>query len=363
MFAGNLALWPAFGQNNSQDNSAGQAHHYHAHLTPTQRKMFERKAKELYGAIKAAGWSQRSDHDQYVILSRFLAYSGILSSTPTAHVDEAEGLWKNLLDKNPRWKTRPPRDMNVKEYHEAVKKQENEATTIKEKAKTWKPWGSVNTSSTPFYYGTYRASLHPYDFESYKEYPNNKLKPFKVIKFGYPIESPWWKVHEWQQTFEPDSVGKVKIFALGTSIEGYQPESMEEQAVMGILKQEGEDPSHWVQPNADYKEFYGIISIDGKILARIPFHSHIPDKVLEPYYAAPDGNFAEFLVGDMEEPTCPPGIHFEDCESGLGEGPALEFYAKKAILWTPKNGLRTVSLDEARNEAKKHVPKTWNIVP
>ncbi len=50
-----------------------EARHYVAHLTQTQHQTLERKAKELYDATKAPDWSQRSDHDHYVIVSRMLA--------------------------------------------------------------------------------------------------------------------------------------------------------------------------------------------------------------------------------------------------------------------------------------------------
>ncbi len=362
MLAGNLALWPAFGQNNSQDNSAGQAHHYHAHLTPTQRKMFERKAKELYGVMKVPSWIQRSDHDQYVILSRFLAYSGILSSTPTARVDEAEGLWKNLLDKNPRWKTRPPRDMNVKEYHEAIQKQKDEGKTIEEKAKTWRP---KDTIAWLYHDGSRLAAVHQYridffnipksvecyatrlnvrscdklspglpDFVKFKKGGQDyNLKPFKTITFGQPI------------TIAP--VSGADIIAIGAS-DGYGWLDFQEEAIMDKLEAEGRHPAHWVQPNANFDEFYGVLSIAGKVLARIPFHEHIPDKALKVAFSDPDGKLAAFLVGQM--------AHDYD------EGPGWGFSYRSVsgvIVWTPKRGLRTLSPSEAKKEfpiLKRYVP-------
>jgi hypothetical protein len=119
---------------------------------------------------------------------------------------------------------------------------------------------------------------------------------------------------------------------------------------MEFLSQKGKDPKRWVQPNADYKEFYGVISIDGKILARIPFHQHIPDKALKPVFADPDGKFAVFLVGHMAGPDD------EDPNWGFSyEG------ISGVILWTPKRGLRTVSLGEAKKEFP--ILEKWHIVP
>ena len=320
--AGSVA---AFGQN----NSAGQSspYHYHAHLTPAQRANLERKAQGLYDVIKAPDWGQRSDHDQYVILSRFLAFSGILSSTPTAHVDEAETLWKKLLDKNPQWKTRPPRDMNVKEYHEAIQKQKDEAKTIEEKAKMWRP---LDGAVMVYHHGSFRAIIHPYHVDFFRAL---EKKPFKIITFGYPV----MPIIGWNGVFPRDR----KIFVLGRSDSGYQHQTMEEWGIMGKLEQEGKDPRNWVQPNADYKEFYGVISIDGKILARIPFHRHIPGLGLKPIFADPDGHFAAFLIGKM----VPPGDEDEVSYWGVS-------YANISgiIVWTPDKSLRTVSPEEAKRE-------------
>ncbi len=335
--SGNFA---AFGQNNAgQNNSAGQSspYHYHAHLTPAQRANLERKAQGLYDVIKAPDWGQRSDHDQYVILSRFLAFSGILSSTPTAHVDEVETLWKKLLDKNPQWKTRPPRDMNVKEYHEAIQKQKDEAKTIEEKAKMWRPWVTGDGAAVEYHHGHYSVAVHQYRIDFLEG-----GKKFKTITFGYPIAPAFG----WNGSQPPDR----KIFVIGRSDSGYTRDTMEEETIMGQLEQQGKDPSNWVQPNADYKEFYGVISIDGKILARIPFHRHIPDKALSAVYTAPDGSFAAFLEGHM--------IYDND------EGQQWEFSYENisgVILWTPKRGLRTVSLDEAKKEFP--ILEKWHIVP
>jgi len=303
---------------------------YREPLTQDERTDYQHQAQSFYGMMKAPDWGKRSDHDQYIILFRLISDYATLDSTGTARAQEAQGLWNKLLAKEPQWRDNPPQDRTFKEQRDLIRKQQAKAQAIAEKAKTWRPDASNYQMS--FFQGRGR-------------------KPFKTITFGYPISwtggsscLSWFLFHH--KNLKP------KIYAVGTDVAGYQPQTWNEHAMMNHLETEGKDLRHlWLYPNASYKEFYGVISTGGKILSQIPFLTHFPNKVLMPIWADPNGSFAAFLIGGMtKDNDDEPGTWFFNYGSATG-----------VIIWTPKKGLRTISIDQAKKEFPILVK--WRCLP
>ncbi len=261
-------------------------------------------------------------------------------------------LEKEFFAKHPEWRYAPPRDRNVKEFHDAELKQRKEAADIDEKIRSWKP---LDTHAFLYHDGPFVALLYQYRVEFYRLPPGvecfdplfrrgaacsevpaggvgaataydnalriefkkggaaYQLKPYRVITFSYPVSSATFESH----------TRDVKAFAIGVRDSGYERSSIGEEAVMGRLSDEGQNPKGWRQDKADQAEFYGVLSTDGKILAKIPV---------------------------------PPGPDDETSDWGF-----VLPTPSWAIVWTAEGGTRMLSTREAKKEFS--VLGQWHIVP
>ncbi len=381
-------------QNPSQNSSTRKSA-----LSLPVKKGFEKRKAELETMLSDYRAGKYTDVQGHAILVQMLFACGQLAEKESPDCRAAFKEYHNLNQKHPEFNN-PPEfhkkypaltgydllNIELPSQKAAREKEEKKKQEVQEQAKTWTP---LDANAAMYHNWPYFVIIHSYRIEFYKlpsgvtchladgspchehsmgnaayvqEPPNSaprffnasfeknghsySLKPFKIMKFGHPIVAPAEAPYEQNKHIE------TKIFAVGSSMDdyGYQGETNQEESVMKLLEGEGQDPSNWVQPNADYKEFYGVISIEGKILAQIPFHQHIPDKALKPVFAASDGRFAAFLVGHMAPPDD------EDPHWGFSyEG------VSGVILWTPKRGLRTVSLDEVKKEFP--ILEKWHIIP
>ncbi len=322
MFAGNLAV---FGQNSQAQSQQAESRELHHRAWQTDIA----KWKPLLDQYHAG---KLDDHDGTAILFHMLTDYGLLHSTGTAAVEALSQEYQALIKKHPDYMINTPMRTHQQEAARGALKKKGQ--DLAEKRKNWTP---QDGTTIDYHHGPYSAAVHQYRIDFAKN-----GKKFKMITFGYPVMPAFG----WNGSQPPNR----KIFVIGRSKSGYTRDTLEEGAIMRQLESGGKDPSNWVQPNANYKEFYGVISIDGKVLAQIPFHQHIPDKALQPVFADPDGKFAAFLVGHMAGPDD------EDPNWGFSyEG------VSGVILWTPKRGLRAVSLDEAKKEFP--ILEKWHIVP
>jgi len=93
---------------------------------------------------------------------------------------------------------------------------------------------------------------------------------------------------------------------------------------------------HWPEGRADYKRFYGIFSIDGKVILKLPFKASFPGRVLAPVYCDPKGQSAAFAVGKAVVRQ--------------GEGPRGSYEYRSlgtVIYWSRTSGTTKMSVDEA----------------
>lgn len=80
-------------------------------------------------------------------------------------------------------------------------------------------------------------------------------------------------------------------------IRGYSPNDDKEYQSLAA-KGYGVQGMPWVNHGAEFKDFCGALTLDGKVLFRLPFSQHYPDKLLRVIEVSNEGKKAVILVGE-----------------------------------------------------------------
>ena len=325
---------------------------------PTRRKYLKNQIKEFSQKIEEYRQGKRDDWDGYVLMFMTLQDYGLLGLNQSPECLKLLTEWRALVKKHPDYQKRTSHEFSdQRKAREAWQKRQDE---IKEKAK--QPFVPKDERARRFCSGNRMAAIYQFRIEFYKLpsgvecHENSKgpwkmsdfyqfglvhhgenidLKPYKIITFGQNLSSS-----EFGQFPAANCDGTKKncmLIAISAHGHGYGGSDEKEQEIINEMDKEGH-PYKWHNPNADYQEFYGVITTDGKVLGSVPFHAHWPDMVIQPISIWPDGT-ALFALGKFVSDTG------DDAEGGT-----VFADVKEVIVWSKKKGVQRMSADEAEKK-------------
>ncbi len=343
-------------------------------LTEDSRREHRERIEGLKEKLREARQGKRDDSDRLAILYRLYMAHFALSEdlTPEARAYRAEG--EELLRKHPEFKTNFPFDLREEREGRERRKRiaaQREAS-LAGKIKTFKP---RDATAKVFWDGDNLMAIHQRRIDFYKlpkgvecivEYGGGQpvrtlrfngraaqgetsslsfrrgkdavdLKPFKRITFGQALVFPSFVGSPAGCDKTAEHCRTVAVAAYG---HGYGASDGDEYEALLRLNEIGR-PFHWTDAKADFQEFYGVVSIDGKVLGQVPFKANWPDIVLSPLYVYEDGT-AIFGIGRFA-----PVEKAEECPDGR-----CERFGKirEVLVWSPRAGVRRMPLVEAERE-------------
>jgi hypothetical protein len=120
-----------------------------------------------------------------------------------------------------------------------------------------------------------------------------KLNPKKTIKLRNIIQ--WWP--DWQE-----EGGKRDYLLICTHpMMGYAGTDNEEQEEIAIRLENTHSHYPWKNPEFDFENFCGIISIDGNIIFQLPIKQETSNSVAEPFGLSENGKKAILGIGKVSE--------------------------------------------------------------
>ena len=152
------------------------------------------------------------------------------------------------------------------------------------------------------------------------------LKPHKVVRFAYNINAV-------SEGSEAEIRHPCQYILVSTNMQSplsIEPSTTEE---MGLVKLRPK--RKWNSGKSEYDEFYGMFSVDGKLVFRAYEKARMPDKWIYRWYIQPDGKMALFAIGRV--------VLFDD---GNYSGETLGC-VKQVLIWTKGSGVKRVPLEEA----------------
>jgi hypothetical protein len=336
-------------------------------LTPAERKDLEQRVEKMQPLLDEFHQGKRDDSDGHAIVRKMLQYYSILGSTNTATFQGLLKEWQSLRQKHPEFVTSPPLEL-----HEHTERRANYKKHADEIAARAQHFAPKDARATLFWSGKRLAAVFQRRIEFY-EIPDGvnfvavhgstdniepvhlhrregaqvdslsfrrgqtpvNLTPRKVITFGRMLTGSGWT-----------SYG---AFAVTASTNGYIANDGDEQEILKRLDDD-KRPFTWNNPTADYQEFYGVISVDGKVLTEIPFKS-TSSAIMQALYSAPDGTVL-FGIGSYVELK---GEDPEDYGAVFGN-------VSKVVSWTKEKGIQYLSVSEALDrypEMKRWQSHLW----
>lgn len=336
-------------------------------LSPTQRKDFELRLEKMQPLLNEFHQGKRDDSDGHAIIRKMLQYYSILGSTNTTTFQGLLKEWQSLRQKHPEFVTSPPLELHEHAERRAGYRQHEDHIAVRAEhfvprdARATLFWSDKHLAAVfqrriEFYeipdgvdfvavHGS-TANIEPVhlhrregtqvDGLSFRRGQTSiNVTPTKVITFGRMLVASGWT-----------SYG---AFAVTASTNGYIANDGDEQEILKRLD-DNKRSFTWNIPTADYQEFYGVISVDGKVLTEIPFRSN-PNSIMQALYSAPDGTVL-FGIGSYVEPK---GEDPEDYGTVFGN-------VSKVVSWTKEKGIQHLSVSEALNrypEMKRWQSYLW----
>jgi hypothetical protein len=337
-------------------------------LTSAQRKDFEARLEKLRPLLNEYKQGKRDDVDGNAIMHQMLQYYGILGSSTTAECQQLLAEWRALQQKHPEYRADPPLEISEHRVAREVSRKHHEDITAK--AANFVPKDSV---ASVFWSGRNIAAVFQHRIEFYElpegvdcvapfRSPENvkpislhrregtrldnlhfrgpsgefSTKPKKTITFGRRVQIAKHMDH---------AAKNISAFAVLAYGSGYVASEAEEQEVLQELDKRKQQFA-WNGSGADYQEFYGVLSVDGRILARIPFKASAPESVMEALYSGPDGE-SVFGIGKYVE-----------IEDSSAEGPSSVFGGvSEIVVWSPLRGIAHLTVAQAMQQYP--VMKEW----
>ncbi|HVC09753.1 MAG TPA: hypothetical protein VNH15_07440 [Elusimicrobiota bacterium] len=341
---------------------------------------FEHDLQTMKPKLAAIRQGKLSPHDSFVVYRRMMMdYSGLglMKSTEAVAISNE---WKEFMGQHPQLLAHPPTDIELpeeraaREAYEAARKKK--IAEVNAEAKHFVPKDSESLDTLG--YGRHMVLVYQYHLEFYdlpagmeikrkrpsrispiQLYVNGQvvyrsniaaleLKPFKVMTFQHRIQT------------SRDGSGPLEfhnfIWVCDDLVGGYSFSTDEEYLILsryphGIMP--------WLNKSAEYKEFCGAISPEGKIIYQLPIKQHVPDTAFKLWDMNRDDTATRILVGRVITNT----ITAADASSEEGGGYAagtvvhyigdfrktlLYIYPDKLETFTKKDGAK---LDQA---LKKH---------
>lgn len=338
-------------------------------LSAEERQHRQTRVKEVKEFLKEARAGKRDDAEKYVLLRHLLMNYAILEVEDTdLEVREAKREWDELLRKHPEFKSNPP-PLEIKEQRALREQTESRERDLERKAESFVP---KDTRAKVFWSGNRLAAIYqfrieffdlPENVEPHIEYGDKwqtlrgkgkwqgatfeirfmegeksvALKPTKTITFGEKISAAGGC------QYTSVSCEHLAVYTEGV-YPGYSPSDQEEWAV--IRKLRGMERTYkWNDPRADFQEFYGVLTIAGKILVKIPFQAAPPDKIAKVLHVYPDGT-AVFGVGSAIPSDADPDH--------------LRFGAVKEIVsWSKMDGVKKESASKAKERFPELKSSAW----
>jgi len=341
-------------------------------LREDMRKDTERNIEEHEGKLKEFRQAKRDYRDAYIILRILTADHIRLRQRGKAleYVREMETLKK----KHPDLVSDPPRELSEQ------RKTREEFERKKEEIKK-KPFIPKDSRAVIYQYGNKIAAFFQYRIEFYElpedvgvyfeeEYkelrkpgdpfspdtgilrfcPNNSVK---VISSRRKFDSPEIKVYKCksERKIKPKNVisfrhrldhprfediyQRKEVLVCSNPLLGYSGSDQEEKhAIATRLGRYGAYP--WVNQNADFEDFYGVVSIDGNVFFQLPLKSEPPNILVRCFFLSPDGRKAVFGVGEKI---------VEDENEWIGN-------IREIIIWEHPDRIRKLN-SESGNEFKQ----------
>lgn len=281
-------------------------------LKSEERQYRQSRVKEVKELLKEARQGKRDDKEKYVLLRHLLMNYAILEREESdSEVREAKKEWDELLRKRPEFKTNPP-PLEIKEQRELREQTKSRERDLEKKAVSYVPkdarakvfWSGQDLVAVfqfriEFYrlpenvecqreYGGTWQSLASGNWQGSTQMPrfvrNGKvisLKPHKTISFGEKVAAQG-SCSRASKACEFIAVYSEKISP------DYSYNDDEEWRVLRKLRADGK-PYKFDNPTADYREFYGVFAVDGRLLGQVPFKAEPPGKILKALHVYPDG--------------------------------------------------------------------------
>lgn len=323
-------------------------------LSPDLRNLMNSQVVDLKKMLEECHQGKRDEAEKYVILKRMLRAYGVLELNSSTEATAAKKEWDELLLKHPELKKNPPTEL--KEQKEMAAKERAKENQISSKTKTFVP---KDIRAKVYWSGNFLAAIYqfrvelyelPKEVEPFHEYGNEwqplragewqgstielrffkggqrvQLEPYKTITFGQKISVQG--ACKW-------SSKNCDYFALFSEriYPGYAFNNEEEREVLLKLKGNGK-PYQWKNTNANYQEFYGVLSTDGKVVGAVPFKAEPPNKILQALYVYPDGTALFGVGGAIPDKRDLDSLRFGD--------------VKEVVVWTKAGGISNMSIAKA----------------
>ena len=280
---------------------------------------------------------QRDDWDGYAILWNMLTDYGLLHSTGTAEAVQLSREYQVLFKKHPEYIQRRflrthGQEARRKAARGALKKKGQD---LEEKRKNWTPLDNKGVKSDRNKNDL--AVVYQYRIEFFHLKPS-EIEPSGIVRISKISEKPH-KI----MTFQDNVINAAPMscadctgpaIAVCTDPEqGYFARTKAEQTIVG------RDPIPWHNPKGEFRDFCGVINVDGTIAAQIPGEWN-PTTYTEPLGILSDGKEALFGVGHMGLVRIPPSKYSE----GGYEVPA--FICQYFIHWTYPNKIEKIDIQK-----------------
>ena len=266
------------------------------------RKASQGKLAELQSMLKDYHAGKYTARQGHAILFRLLLTYSVLGSTQSLDCQAARAEYKQLRKEHPEFVKHPMQDLfniELPSQKAARGAEEGHEQQLKEEAKNFMPTDS-NVSAI-YGYGNHAVFLYqfklaffnlPPEFEVKSRNPNSSLpiltlyrnnqiiynseispaklgfKPFKVLSFYYDLQ-PAGEIG-------PEKF-KYFIWACEDVLHDGQYAGSNDNEREILEKRYNNGAMPWVDKSADYKNFCGAISLDGKIIYQLPIKQHSPD--------------------------------------------------------------------------------------
>ena len=368
---------PAQGRNQGGKNSSSHRKNREAFnkLTLAQRRGFENQISQLKGKLAEYHQGKLGDQDGHAILWNILYRYAILGSTTTPEFQMLKKEYDLLRKKHPEFKKNPP--IELKEQKTAREAADKKEQDIKEMAKNFVPkdtaiagiYGrehylllvyqyhiefyalplSISVKSAPpphvhfltLYEGN--KNIPPSGFLRNSDVKHvlsqlNINKSVKVMSFKHPLQ------HVSPFPFKP----KKFFWACENLLGKYRGSTSQEDNILRTKYRNGE--MAWSNESAEYHDFCGAVSWDGKIIYRLPFRQHDPDTAV---FIGPLNSQATSIILTVNEITnsitssCiskPPFENgYDPCEDAPEPGLPVRLISKPKdyLLYTYPDDLKT----------------------